>query len=143
MCFFVLDNFRIDPFIGFLGFEISCCLEQQLDICLSKQDNLRPCSFFLVTSPFWFTLFLCKQSFLFKNITWSWVAGMKFCPVLPGSWQCHKLFMNYILRLHLKFSSRQGRIPILYCRDSSLVGQSFPTVSARLSRMKKQFNPWL
>ena len=35
-------------------------------------------------------------------ITWSRLAGMKFSPTLPGSWQCCKLFINYILWLHIK-----------------------------------------
>ena len=33
---------------------------------------------------------------------WSRFAGIKFCPVLLWSRQCHKLFINYILRLHVK-----------------------------------------
>ena len=34
-------------------------------------------------------------------ITWSRLAGLKFCPTLPGSQQCYKLFIIYILRLHV------------------------------------------
>ena len=30
-------------------------------------------------------------------ITWSRLAGMKFCPALPESRQCYKLFINHIL----------------------------------------------
>ena len=31
------------------------------------------------------------------------VGGMKLCTVLPGSRQCYKLFINYVLQLHVKF----------------------------------------
>ena len=37
-----------------------------------------------------------------------------------------ELFINYILRLHVKrFLSREGGIPILYCRDPALPGRNF------------------
>ena len=32
------------------------------------------------------------------------LTGMKFCHVQPGSWQCYKLFLNYILRLQWTLS---------------------------------------
>ena len=35
-------------------------------------------------------------------ITWSRLAGMKFCPALPGFRLCYKLSINYILRLNVK-----------------------------------------
>ena len=54
-------------------------------------------------------------------IRWSRLAGMKLCPVLPGSRQCYKSGINYILPLHVKsFIPRR--------RDSSFVlpGSRFP-----------------
>ena len=56
-------------------------------------------------------------------ITWSQLAGMKLCPVLPGSRQCYKFFINYILRLYVKIIIPARRDPsfiltrIPLCRD--------------------------
>ena len=50
-------------------------------------------------------------------IIWLGFTEMKFCTVLPGSQQCYKLFINYILRLHVKCLSWQYGIPLLYCRN--------------------------
>ena len=66
-------------------------------------------------------------SFIFMVvITWSRLASMNFCPALPGSWQCYKLLINYILRLHVKRFIRQDGIPLLYSRDPALPGRNFP-----------------
>ena len=35
-------------------------------------------------------------------ITWSRLAEMKLCEALPGSRHCYKLYINYVLRLHIK-----------------------------------------
>ena len=34
---------------------------------------------------------------LVGDYAWSWLVGMKFCLVLPGSQQCYKFFINYVL----------------------------------------------
>ena len=44
-------------------------------------------------------------------ITWSQLAGMKFCPILPGSHQYYKFFINYILRLYVKIFIPARRDP--------------------------------
>ena len=71
-------------------------------------------------------------------ITWSRLAGMKFCPVLPRSWQCYKLFINYILRLHVK----SGIPPWPDLPRSRFAGTKFSHViaSAHLSGMKQWVN---
>ena len=50
---------------------------------------------------------------------------MKFCPTLPGSRQCYKLFITYILRLHVKHFIPARRVPLLYSRDPTLPGRNF------------------
>ena len=50
-------------------------------------------------------------------ITLTKFAGMKFCFILPGCRQCYKLFINYIVRLHVKCFILTRRDPLLYCRD--------------------------
>ena len=44
-------------------------------------------------------------------IPWSRLAGMKFCPVLAGSRQRYKLFINYILWFHVKRFIPERRDP--------------------------------
>ena len=63
---------------------------------------------------------------------------MKFCPVLPGSRQCYKLFINYILRLHVKCFILARRDPSIVLPGSRFAGTKFSHViaSARLSGMK-------
>ena len=59
-------------------------------------------------------------------ITGSQLIGMKFSPVLPGFRQWYKLFINYILRLHVKSFIKARRDPFLYCLDPALPGRNFP-----------------
>ena len=75
-------------------------------------------------------------------ITWLWLTGMKFCPVLPGSQQCYKLFINYILLLHVKSVIPAWRDPSFVLLWSRFAGTKFSDViaSARLRGMKKLIN---
>ena len=72
-------------------------------------------------------------------ITWSRLARMKFCPVLPVSRQCYKLFINYILRLHVKRFISARRDPSFVQPGSHFAGMKFShvIVSARLGEIKK------
>ena len=71
-------------------------------------------------------------------ITRSRLVGMKFCPVLSGSRQCYKFFINYILRLHVKSFIPAGRDPSIVLPGSRFAGTKFSHVipSAHLSGMK-------
>ena len=64
---------------------------------------------------------------------------MKFCPVLMGSWQCYKFFINYILQLHVKsfILARWGRSFVLPGSCFARMKFSFVITSACLSRLKK------
>ena len=67
---------------------------------------------------------------------------MKFSPVLPGSRQCYKLFINYILRLHVKsfiLASRDASFALPGFRFAE-TKRSFVITSARLSGMKMLIN---
>ena len=78
-------------------------------------------------------------------ITWSRLAGMNFCPALPGSRQCYKLLINYILRLHVKRFIPARRDPSLVQPGSRFAGTKFSHViaSARLGGIKKDKKyPW-
>ena len=72
-------------------------------------------------------------------VIWSRLAGMRFCPALPGSRQRYKLFINYILRLHVKRFIPARRDPSFVQPGSCLGGTKFSHViaSARLGRIKK------
>ena len=72
-------------------------------------------------------------------ITWCRLAGMKFCPALPRSRQCYKLFINYILRLHAKRFIPTRRDPSFVQPGSRFAGMKFShvIVSARLGEIKK------
>ena len=72
-------------------------------------------------------------------ITSSRLAGMKFCPALPGSRQCYKFFINYILRLHVKRFIPARRDPSFVQPGSRFAGMKFShvIVSARLGEIKK------
>ena len=65
--------------------------------------------------------------------TWSWSAGMNFCPVLPGSLKYYKFFINFILQLNVKSF-------IQVKRDPSNVQFSHVITSACQSGMKKLSN---
>ena len=71
----------------------------------------------------------------FEVVTWSWLAGMKFCSVLLESWQCNKLFINYILRSHVKSFITPWRDPPFVLPGSCFARTKFSYVitSARLS----------
>ena len=75
-------------------------------------------------------------------ITWSRLAGMKFCLVLPGSRQCYKLFINYILRLHVKSYIPARQDPSFVLPGFHFTGTKFYHViaTARLNGMKKLIN---
>ena len=64
---------------------------------------------------------------------------MKFCPVLPGSWQYYKLFKNFILWLLVKSFIPARRVPCLVLLGSRFAETKFShaIVSVRLSGMKK------
>ena len=64
---------------------------------------------------------------------------MKFCPVLPGSRQRYKLFINYVLLLRLKSFIQARRDPFFVLPGSRFAETQFShiIVSASLSGMKK------
>ena len=64
---------------------------------------------------------------------------MKFCPALPGSRQCYKLFINYILRLQVKRFIPVRRDPSFVQPGSRFAEMKFSHViaSARLDGIKK------
>ena len=95
--------------------------------------------------------FICGQTAKWKMvlwftskvvITWSRLAEMKFCPVLPGSRQCYKLFINYILGIHVKSFIPVKRGPTFVLPGSRFAGTKFSHVIALacLSGMKKLIN---
>ena len=67
------------------------------------------------------------------------LAGMKFFPALPGSRQCYNLFVNYILRLHVKRFISARRDPSFVQPGSRFAGTKFSYVIAshRLGGIKK------
>ena len=75
-------------------------------------------------------------------ITWSRLARMKFCLVLPGSRQCYKLFINYILQLHVKSFIPARQDPSFVLPAFHFAGTKFYHViaTARLNGMKKLIN---
>ena len=75
--------------------------------------------------------------------TWSRFARIKFCPVLPGSRQCYKLFINYFLRLHVKsfIPTRQDPSSFVLPRDRRYSYYIFKTHMTSIC--KKQFNKCL
>ena len=75
-------------------------------------------------------------------IAWSRLAGIKFCLVLPGSRQCLKLFINYILWLHVKSFIPARREPSFALPQSCFAGTKFSRVIAStcLSGIKKLMN---
>ena len=82
-----------------------------------------------------------REVFLTAKLTikWSQLAGMKFCLALPGSRQCYKLFINYILRLHVKRFIPARRNLSFIQPGSHFAGTKFFHViaSARLGGIKK------
>ena len=78
-------------------------------------------------------------------ITWSRLAGMKFCSALPGSRQCYKLVINYILRLHVKRFIPARRYPSFVQPGSRFAGTKFSHViaSARLGGIKKLIKKYI
>ena len=58
-------------------------------------------------------------------ITWSRLTWMKFCPVTPGFRQCYKLFIKYILRLHVKSFPARWDPSIVLCREEIFPCNSF------------------
>ena len=72
-------------------------------------------------------------------IIWSRLTGMKFWLVLPGSWQCYKFSVNYILWFHVKSFIPARWDPSFILPESRFAGTKFSHVitSARLSGMKK------
>ena len=72
-------------------------------------------------------------------ITWSRLAGMKFHPALPGSWQCYILLINYILRLDVKCFIPTRRDPSYVQPGPRFPGTKFSNViaSTRLGGIKK------
>ena len=82
-----------------------------------------------------------SKSFVLNKVVikWSRLDGVKFCPVLPGSRQCYKLFIHYILlQLHVKSFIPTRWNPSLVLRGGSKF--SHVITSVRLSGMKKLFN---
>ena len=79
-------------------------------------------------------------------ITWSRLVGLKFCPALPGSGQCYKLFINHILRLHVKRFIPARRDSSFVQPGSRFVETKFSHViaSTRLGGIKKLIKkyPW-
>ena len=75
-------------------------------------------------------------------ITWSRLAGMKFCLVLPGSRQCYKLFINYILQLRVKSFIPARKDPSFVLPGFHFAGTKFYHViaTAHLNGMKKLIN---
>ena len=67
------------------------------------------------------------------------IAEMKICPALPGSRQCYKVFINYILRLHVKRFILARRDLSFIQPGSRFAETKFSQViaSARLGRIKK------
>ena len=106
-------------------------------------------TFYLVFSWSWYDLESEDQTTkVFKNtflniskvvIAWSRLAGMKFYPTLPGSRQGYKLFINYILRLHVKRFIPARRDLSFVQPGSCFAGTKFShvIVSARLGGIKK------
>ena len=95
--------------------------------------------------------FICGQTAKWKMvlwftpkvvITWSRLAETKFCPVLSGSRQCYKLFINYILGIHVKSFIPAKRGPTFVLPGSRFAGTKFSHVIALacLSGMKKLIN---
>ena len=72
-------------------------------------------------------------------ITWSRLAGMKFCPALSESRQCYKLFINCIMQWYVKRFIPGRRDPSFVQPGSRFVRTKFShvIVSARLSEIKK------
>ena len=64
---------------------------------------------------------------------------MKFYPTLPGSQQCYKLLINYILRLHVKRFIPARQDPSFVQPGSCFAGMKFSHVipSAYLGGIKK------
>ena len=79
------------------------------------------------------------NKFIWSKFNWSRLAGIKFCPALPGSRQCYKLFINYILRLHVKLFIPARRDPSFVQPGSRFAGTEFSheIASARLGGIKK------
>ena len=78
-------------------------------------------------------------------ITWSWLTGKNLWLVLPRSRWCYKLFINYILRLHVK-----SFIPARWSLSFALTGSWFSgtkfsnvITSACISGMRKLINAWV
>ena len=67
-------------------------------------------------------------------------------PALPGSRQCYKLFINYILRLHVKRFIQARRDPFFVQPGSHFAGTKLSHViaSARLGGIEKliEKHPW-
>ena len=72
-------------------------------------------------------------------ITWSHLAGTKFCPVFPGSRQCYKSFIYYILQLHVKSIIPASWDPSVVLPGSRFARTklSYVIASARRSGMTK------
>ena len=78
-------------------------------------------------------------------IAWSRSVGMKYCPTLPGSRQCYKLFINHILRLYVKSFIPARWDPFFVLPGSFFAGTKFYHVisSAYLRGTKKLINTYV
>ena len=94
------------------------CVKQPLGLAKRKVNNLEKTSTKVVIS--WFRL-----------------AGMEFCPVLPGSRQCYKFFKNFIFQLHVTSFIPARRNPSFELPGCRFAGNKF---SYCLSAMKKSIN---
>ena len=70
------------------------------------------------------------------------MVGMKFCPILPGSRQCYRFFVRYILWLHVKSFILARRDPLFVLPGSRFAETKLSHViaSSRLSEIKKLIN---
>ena len=119
--FFLRNNdYQIKVFLSQVFYR---CVKQPLGLAKRKVNNLEKTSTKMVIS--WFRL-----------------AGMEFCPVLPGSRQCYKFFRNFILQLHVTSFIPARRNPSFELPGCRFAGKKFSHVvsSACLSAMKKSIN---
>ena len=134
MCFWIFISFKILTFFGNFFPSWSQCLQT-----ISFRTNSSPI-YLAVSSEVKCPLPISLIFYVSKVvITWSWLARMKFCPALPGSRQCYKLFINYVLRLHVKRFISARLDPSFVHPGSRFAGTKFSHViaSARLGGIKK------
>ena len=67
-------------------------------------------------------------------ITWSRLGGIKFYSFLSEFWQCYKLFINYILRLHVQSLNLVSRNLSFLLLRSRFVRTKFSHVIASVCR---------